>query len=106
MPLSSWRSMTFAGIRFDYEPKACHALNRIRLGVKVSTEVPMKIRVLFALICLPAAPWCLRAESSGPVALTGQVTSAEEGRMEGVLVSAKKAGSTITITVVTDDQGP
>ena len=39
------------------------------------------------------------------VALSGQVTSAEEGAMEGVLVSAKKAGSTITITVVSDRDG-
>lgn len=39
------------------------------------------------------------------VALTGQVTSSEEGPIEGVLVSAKKAGGTITVTVVTDDQG-
>jgi len=38
-------------------------------------------------------------------ALTGQVTSAEEGPMEGVLVSAKKQSSTITITVVTDAKG-
>jgi streptogramin lyase len=37
--------------------------------------------------------------------LTGQVTSAEEGPMEGVLVSARKDGSTITTTVVTDDKG-
>jgi virginiamycin B lyase len=41
---------------------------------------------------------------SGP-ALTGQVTSAEEGPMEGVLVSAKKQGSTIAVTVVTDAKG-
>ena len=40
-----------------------------------------------------------------PDALTGQVSSAEEGPMEGVLVSAKRAGSTITITVVSDAQG-
>ena len=39
------------------------------------------------------------------VALNGTVTSAEEGRMEGVLVSAKRAGSIITTTVVTDLQG-
>lgn len=39
------------------------------------------------------------------VVLAGQVTSAEEGAMEGVLVSAKKAGSTITTTVVTDASG-
>jgi virginiamycin B lyase len=38
-------------------------------------------------------------------ALTGQVSSAEEGAMEGVLVSAQKEGSTIRTTVVTDTQG-
>ena len=37
--------------------------------------------------------------------MAGQVSSAEEGAMEGVLVSAKKAGSTITTTVVTNDKG-
>ena len=44
------------------------------------------------------------AQPAAPV-LTGQVTSAEEGAMEGVLVSAKKTGSTITITVVSDKDG-
>jgi len=38
-------------------------------------------------------------------ALTGQVSSAEEGNMEGVVVSAKKAGSTVTVSVVSDEQG-
>src|SRR6266446_5513913 len=38
-------------------------------------------------------------------ALAGQVTSAEEGPMEGVLVSAKKQSSTIAVTVVTDARG-
>ncbi|HYY61854.1 MAG TPA: carboxypeptidase-like regulatory domain-containing protein, partial [Burkholderiales bacterium] len=37
--------------------------------------------------------------------LSGRVTSAEEGAMEGVLVSAKREGSTITVTVVSDAQG-
>src|SRR5258707_10662540 len=37
--------------------------------------------------------------------LAGQVTSKEEGPMEGVLVSAKRAGSTITVTVVSDAKG-
>src|SRR5438445_7902161 len=37
--------------------------------------------------------------------LTGQVSSAEEGAMEGVVVSARKDGSTISISVVTDAQG-
>src|SRR3989442_1179525 len=38
-------------------------------------------------------------------ALSGQVTSTEEGPLEGVLVSAKRAGSTVTITVVSDQRG-
>ena len=39
------------------------------------------------------------------VALTGTVRSQEEGPMEGVLVSAKRDGTTITTTVVTNAQG-
>ena len=39
------------------------------------------------------------------VALSGRVSSTEEGAMEGVVVSAKKAGSTVTISVVSDAQG-
>jgi streptogramin lyase len=45
------------------------------------------------------------ALAQGSAALAGQVSSAEEGAMEGVVVSAKKDGSTITISVVTDAQG-
>lgn len=45
------------------------------------------------------------AATPEPPALTGIVSSAEEGAMEGVLVSARKAGSTITTTVVTDSTG-
>ncbi len=46
-----------------------------------------------------------RAQGQSPVALNGKVTSQEEGAMEGVVVSAKKAGSTITVSVVSDQQG-
>jgi virginiamycin B lyase len=45
----------------------------------------------------------LRAEDG--VALRGLVTSQAEGPMEGVLVSAKKRDSTITITIATDRDG-
>jgi len=45
------------------------------------------------------------ADVSVGVALTGQVSSKEEGPMEGVLVSARNDGSTITITVASDQQG-
>lgn len=47
----------------------------------------------------------LRAQTQAGVALTGTVTSAEEGAMEGVLVSAKRVGAPITISVVSDQQG-
>ena len=43
--------------------------------------------------------------AAGAQSLSGKVTSSEEGAMEGVLVSAKRAGSTITVTVVSDAQG-
>jgi virginiamycin B lyase len=56
-------------------------------------------------VALFQSPGLLPAQAQSPGALGGQVTSAEEGAMEGVLVSAKKAGSTITITVVSDARG-
>jgi len=45
------------------------------------------------------------SRTQSPAALMGQVTSAEEGPMEGVLITAKKTNSTIAITVVSDAQG-
>ena len=45
------------------------------------------------------------ASAQAPVALSGQVSSAKEGAMEGVVVSAKKAGDTITVSVVSDAKG-
>ena len=45
------------------------------------------------------------AETPSPVALTGKVTSPAEGAMEGVIVGAKKAGSTIATWVVSNAQG-
>jgi streptogramin lyase len=58
--------------------------------------------LMTALACAFACVSPARAET---VALQGTVTSAQEGAMEGVLVSAKRAGSTITVTVVTDQTG-
>ena len=43
--------------------------------------------------------------AAGAQSLSGKVTSSEEGAMEGVLVSAKREGSTITVTVVSDRDG-
>jgi virginiamycin B lyase len=57
---------------------------------------------LFGLLAQAGLPTQALAQAA---ALTGQVTSAEEGLMEGVVVSAKKQGSTITVSVVTDAKG-
>src|SRR5215468_3409826 len=45
------------------------------------------------------------ADVHTPAALTGKVTSQAEGAMEGVLIGAKKAGSTIATWVVSNAQG-
>src|SRR5450432_3313634 len=57
------------------------------------------LTVGFALSQPPA----LHAQSG--VALAGQVSSQEEGAMEGVLVTARKTGASFTVTVVSDDKG-
>ena len=45
------------------------------------------------------------AAQSPAAALTGLVSSQDEGAMGGVLVSAKRAGSTMTVTIVSDADG-
>jgi streptogramin lyase len=54
---------------------------------------------------LQTAPAPLHAQSATPPALSGQVTSTEEGAMEGVVVSAKKDGSAISVSVITNAAG-
>lgn len=56
-----------------------------------------------ALGLLAGLPAAARAQPAA--ALAGQVTSAAEGPMEGVLVSARKQGGTVAVSVVTDAQG-
>jgi virginiamycin B lyase len=45
------------------------------------------------------------ARAQSAAILTGHVSSAEEGPMEGVVVSARKDAATITVSVVTDQEG-
>src|SRR5450756_222160 len=59
--------------------------------------------VLLAIISGSAIT--LRGQAPFSAALAGQVTSKEEGPMEGVVVTAKKVGATIAVTVVTDAKG-
>lgn len=52
-----------------------------------------------------AGAGALRAQQVPADSLTGRVSSAAEGMMEGVLVSARRDGSTITVSVVSDAAG-
>ena len=67
-------------------------------GQILGTCSSVAIMAGLALLPVPAA-------AQTPSALAGKVTSQDEGAMEGVLVNAKRAGSTMTITVVSDAQG-
>jgi len=67
--------------------------------MKARVAVMIAIAIGVALVFSPPG----RAQSAA--AIGGSVTSVEEGPMEGVLVSAKRAASTITVTVVSDAQG-
>ncbi len=57
-----------------------------------------------AMIGLLALGYPATASAQG-AAMSGVVSSTEEGAMEGVIVSAKKEGSNITVSVISDDKG-
>src|SRR5262245_6114374 len=46
-----------------------------------------------------------RLAAQGAAALTGTVSSQQEGKMEGVLVTARRDGANFDVTVVSDAQG-
>src|SRR5262249_53940128 len=60
---------------------------------------------LSAIALLCGAAYLFAMQDSAAVSLTGTVSSQKEGPMEGVIVSAKRDGSTITVSVVSDAQG-
>src|SRR5262245_64981344 len=83
-----------------------------RIATQLRREESMQTKRLLlgmgaglAVMLVPAALFFVHAQNQPPTALTGHVTSEAEGAMEGVVVSAKKAGSTVTVSVVSDAQG-
>jgi Carboxypeptidase regulatory-like domain len=86
-------------------------LLQVQFVEKITERSDMRIEGI--LRCLLAAATSLLALTGSalsqaqhpPSALIGHVTSDREGAMEGVVVSAKKDGSTITVSVVSDGQG-
>src|ERR1700686_1753923 len=65
----------------------------------------MQSKKLLATVSLAGLTAGLMAVGASAQSLSGQVSSTEEGMMEGVLVSAKKDGSTVTTTVVSNAKG-
>ena len=63
------------------------------------------LSLIAATLALLASSGAALADGKSQAALAGTVSSAKEGLMEGVVVSAKKVGSTVTISVPTDDKG-
>jgi len=76
----------------------CHAAEQLVKVMKAGLRLWVTLGVLF-LVGLPMGRAATKA------ALTGIVSSESEGPMEGVLVSAKRVGGTITVTVVSDKRG-
>ena len=60
--------------------------------------------LVIALFCASTAFAEMQLDTPD-LALTGRVSSAQEGAMGGVLVSAQRSGSPISVTVVTDETG-
>src|SRR5712675_590652 len=65
----------------------------------------MMSKRLFATVSFAGLLAGLTTIGANAQTLSGKVSSAEEGLMEGVLVSAKKEGSTVTTTVVSNAKG-
>src|SRR4051812_33099037 len=63
------------------------------------------MRMRHLLLTSSVALACFVLPAQAQTALTGQVSSADEATMEGVVVTAKKDGSTIAISVISDAQG-
>src|SRR5215467_12795117 len=71
-------------------------------------EGPMSGRSISTLLSAVAAAALMNiagAQAQNAPAISGVVNSAQEGNMEGVIVTAKKDGAHISVSVVSDDKG-
>src|ERR1700674_321432 len=67
---------------------------------------PTSMNKICLLVFIALASLLPAFSKDPPVAaLTGAVTSEAEGRMGGVLVTARPQGANMTVTVISDDQG-
>src|SRR5450631_1011497 len=90
------------GVNADSSLQRLESVTTTMGEIKMRKEhLLLSTAVGLAVALLTAGPGAVQAQAQ---ALSGQVTSAQ-GPLEGVLVTAKKAGSTIAYTIATDDKG-
>jgi virginiamycin B lyase len=70
-----------------------------------SAVVAMAGLGVFGLMSARAVSAMAQTATQAPPVLAGKVTSDAEGAMEGVVVNAKRRGSTVMVSVVSDAQG-
>jgi hypothetical protein len=70
----------------------------------MQSRLMLSLTASAAVVLFQASPDPAWAQNRGTSAITGQVTSEAEGAMEGVVVTAKKAGAKLSISVITDAQ--
>ena len=68
-----------------------------------STYMLSAATALAVILC--QGPSAMRAVAQNETAIAGQVSSAAEGAMEGVVVTARKTGSIVSVSVITDAKG-
>src|SRR3989475_12755352 len=61
--------------------------------------------IVVAALTVSFSGGAFRLAAQEPVSLTGHIKSDEEGLMEGVAVSARRAGSNMTLTVISNAKG-
>src|SRR2546430_2756936 len=61
--------------------------------------------IAVAALAVSFSGGAFRLHAQEPVSLTGHIKSDDEGLMEGVAVSARRAGSNMTLTVISNEKG-
>src|ERR1700739_1040026 len=93
--------LTWCGVRM----RPTKARTRLKSSAICRKSDADMTRVLRAIGAIAFVLLAVRADPCRAQTLTGTVSSAEEGAMEGVLVSAQRDGSPITVTVVSGAAG-
>src|SRR5215471_15693636 len=73
--------------------------------IRMQSKLMLSLAAGTAVMLCTGSPNLSLAQAQAPSAITGQVSSEAEGAMEGVVVTAKKPGGKVSVSVITDAQG-